>query len=81
MRTVYVHPGYNSCRVYVMPYKCDPRHIPHDRQQEWKEIAMLNHELKIRYISTDYAQYRDYIEGSMGTTYFYIDDEGKVTYG
>lgn len=75
--TIYVHPGQNQCRVYMMPYPLRPGQTPDDLlpqfKEKWVEIALLNFQLKVVYIDPRYADLRDDIEGQMGGTYFTCD--------
>ncbi|MBC8739761.1 hypothetical protein F6X40_23905 [Paraburkholderia sp. UCT31] len=75
--TIYIAPGYNSCRVYAIPYPMRPNQRPADilpqYQSSWREVAMLNHRLELRYIEADYVDLKDDIEGQMGGTFFAVE--------
>ncbi|MCC5612035.1 hypothetical protein LC612_36210 [Nostoc sp. CHAB 5834] len=75
--TIYIAPGAVQCRVYAIPYRMRPGQSPRDilpqYQKDWREIAMLDSRLNIRYISIDYMHLKDEIEGQMGGTFFTND--------
>lgn len=76
IETIYIAPGYSRCRVYSLPFRMksevgqQPHHID---QKYWKEIAMVDHNLKLVYINPKYRQFVRDIEGQMGGTFFEVE--------
>lgn len=72
--TLYIAPGLNQCRIYDIPYPLRVGQKPSDLaprfQDNWKEIGMLDHRLKMRYLDPAYAKLQDVMEGMMGGTFF-----------
>lgn len=83
VETIYIAPGAVQCRVYAIPYPLRPGQTPKDihpkYQKDWKEIAMLDSRLFIRYISMDYMHLKDEIEGQMGGTFFQVPKQKSAT--
>ena len=81
--TIYVHPGLNSCAVYALPYPMKPGQAPRDigyrYRSDWRQIARLNHELKLVWIEAEYKAFEDDIVGAGPGVWFEIDrDAGTI---
>ena len=74
IQTIYIAPGNSQCRVYAIPYPMrpgqHPRDISPDYQGTWKEIGLLNSQLRLVYLEPAYAHLAQDIEGQGGGTCF-----------
>ncbi|MDU8351178.1 hypothetical protein RYA05_04615 [Pseudomonas syringae pv. actinidiae] len=74
--TVYIHPGMNTCNVYLIPYPMRPGQSPGDinvdLQHDWRPIAKLDSNL--RALFCEHAHLKSEIEGQMGGTFFHLDE-------
>lgn len=72
--TIYIAPGNAQCRVYALPYALRTGQKPEDilpqYRDAWKEIGLLNYQLKLVCLDPAYADLKDDIQGQMGGTYF-----------
>lgn len=77
IETIYIAPGYSQCRVYALPYGMRPGQAPNDilpqYRAQWKEIGLLNAQLKLVCLEPAYADLKDDIEGMMGGTFFPVE--------
>lgn len=75
--TIYIAPGHSQCRVYALPYQMrpgqSPDHIDCRYRNAWKEIGLLNFELRLVCIDPGYADLSEDITGQMGGTYFEVE--------
>ncbi|MDO9179183.1 MAG: hypothetical protein Q7U16_12830 [Agitococcus sp.] len=80
-QTIYIAPGNVQCRVYALPYPLRPNQKPTNialkYQSQWKEIGLLNCQLKLVWLDPLYADFREDIEGQMGGVYFEINSTVK----
>lgn len=80
--TIYIAPGNSQCRVYTMPYPMRPGQAPGDIlpqfRDQWAEIGLLNAQLKLSYISPEYADLAEDIQGQMGGTFFEVQRPAKA---
>lgn len=76
VETIYIAPGHPQCRVYAMPYPMrqnqKPADIPPQHQMDWREVAKLNHDLKLVYIEAGYADLAVNIAGQIGGVHFEV---------
>lgn len=76
-QTIYIAPGDAQCRVYAMPYPMRPGQKPTDLadkyQRDWKQVGLLNFELKVVWLNKEYQPFKADIEGQMGGTYFEVE--------
>jgi len=74
--TIWIAPGNSQCRVYLIPYPMRPNQSPRDLaerfQQDWKHVALLDHELKVVYSEEGIRGILHEIEGQMGGTFFSV---------
>lgn len=70
--TLYIAPGNSQCRIYSLPYHCRPGQHPRDIlpqfQADWKEIGLLNFQLKVVCLEPEYNHLKDDLEGLHGGT-------------
>lgn len=82
IETIYVAPGNSQCRVYALPYSLRPGQVPSDilmqYRDKWKEIALLNFQLKLVYIDPAYADLKEDIEGQMGGSFFSVERQAPA---
>lgn len=74
-KTIYIHPGYNSCNVYAIPplkQGQSPRDIAPEYRQDWKQIGKLDARLNIVWLDEQYWKYASDIRGQMGGTFFTV---------
>ena len=79
IETIYIAPGNSQCRIYAMPYPMRPGQKPsdiaHQYQKDWRQIGLLNYQLKLAYLEKEYRPFGDDIEGQCGGTFFEIERE------
>lgn len=77
--TIYIHPGYNFCNVYAMPYPLRSGQSPEDLhwiyKDDWKLIGQLNQKLKLRFLHPDFKEFKWDIENQMGGTFFTVNKD------
>jgi hypothetical protein len=77
IHTIYIAPGNVQCRVYLLPYPLRQGQRPLDilpkYRDQWKEIGLMNWELKLVCLEPAYSPFRQDIEERHGGCYFEID--------
>ncbi|OCX57168.1 hypothetical protein [Stutzerimonas stutzeri] len=83
--TLVVAPGSSQCRLYLMPYPMrdgqHPMHLAQRFQDEWEHVGMLNSQLKVVYLDERLHHLHSELEGSMGGTYFELDEQFQFVDG
>ena len=83
--TLVVAPGSSQCRLYLMPYPMrpgqHPMHLEQRFQDEWEHVGMLNSQLKVAYLDERLHHLHSELEGSMGGTYFELDEQFQFVDG
>lgn len=83
--TLYVAPGTNQCRLYLMPYAMKsgqkPSDICHKEQMKWEHVGMLTASLKVTYLDERLHHLHSELEGAMGGTYFELDGDFQFVDG
>lgn len=80
--TIYIAPGNSQCRVYTMPYPMRPGQAPGDImpqfRDQWAEIGLLNAQLKLVCLASEYADLAEDIQGQGGGTFFEVQRPVKA---
>lgn len=83
--TLYVAPGTNQCRLYLMPYPMrlgqKPSDICHEEQRKWEHVGLLTSSLKVTYLDERLHHLHSELEGAMGGTYFELDGDFQFVDG